>query len=175
MNIYNLSIEINIDLYKRILLFAAQLKSRIVFIIREPEKINKEFFKLMENEKLLFFRNTKEWPGTISLKEYSLYCYEFDEGSVCRITGLVPELWDWISPDFPEDISFLRTNGKPWFISITHEKDCYFILDESEKKVVENILGENLLILQESIEESDIIVVKEKNAGSFLPNPNDVY
>jgi len=47
-----------------------------------------------------------------------------------------------------EDLSFLRADGRPWFVTITHEKDAFFKLDPEEIRVLEISVGAMNLILQ---------------------------
>ena len=83
------------------------------------------------------------WPGTCLLA-HTAVIYKF------RATTQVAEvlrqsaesLWDWLSPDRPEDLAFLRSgDGRPWFASITHEHDAFFKLTERECAAVESAIG----------------------------------
>jgi len=54
-------------------------------------------------------------------------------------------LYDWVQPNRPEDLCFLRSDETPWLATIAHEKDAYFELSGEEKqrltKALPNILA----------------------------------
>ena len=102
--------------------------------------------KLLEYLKPYLFAEgqKKKWPGTELLcNDYACsYKYMFNDLS-CQI--LKKYLSDYF--DAFEDISLLREDGKPWFLSITHEKDAYFILTKDEHRMLCCELGANNLLI----------------------------
>ena len=47
-----------------------------------------------------------------------------------------------------EDLSFLRADGTPWFVSIKHEKDAFFKVHPQELDEVEEALGPGTLLIE---------------------------
>lgn len=89
----------------------------------------------------------KRWPGTKLLGEETATVHKF---RLCRESGEVLKevanaLWDWLGPAYPEDLSFLREDGSPWFASICHEKDAFFKLTDEEKAGLEAVWGSKSL------------------------------
>lgn len=66
---------------------------------------------------------------------------------------IIPTLFlDW--PPV-EDISFLRKDGRPWLITIMHEKEAYFMLDPDEVPLVMGQLPPHSLIAEGDAESPD--------------------
>lgn len=86
---------------------------------------------------------SSRWPGTMLMdgSEADVYKFRVSDESIAAFKGCAPQLWSWIRPDMPEDLSFLRNDSTPIFVSITHEKDAFFKLREPEIKGVEGLLG----------------------------------
>lgn len=87
--------------------------------------------------------NTKMWPGTQMLSDETACFHKFhlNEKSAAILKTCLSELWDWIAPDFPEDLSFLRPDGRPYFVSIIHEHDAYFKVSKIERPAIEALFG----------------------------------
>ena len=85
MNIYNLKIEIDADLYQQFFKMALDFKSRIIFIIRKKNDIKTEFLELIKPH-IFFVRETHRWPGTISRENsVNLCCCEVTKDLVNRL------------------------------------------------------------------------------------------
>ncbi len=84
-----------------------------------------------------------EWPGTILLDQTKVRILKhlMSEEVGEAFLRATDHLWGWLSPRLPEDVSFLRKDGRPWFVSITHEKDLFFKLQDEEVFEVEQALG----------------------------------
>ncbi len=83
-----------------------------------------------------------KWPGTDLLGQDTaqLLKYELDDQSSAILKSCTCGLWDWTSP-LPEDLSFVRSDGSPWFASITHETDAFFKITDDERTYIEARLG----------------------------------
>jgi hypothetical protein len=91
------------------------------------------------------------WPGTRLLGGCTaeIFKYAATSEALILLRDSVEGLWDWIEPNCPEDLSFLRANdGSPWFASIAHEREAFFKLSQVEKSAVESIFGSNSLVFQ---------------------------
>ena len=86
------------------------------------------------NPFLIESRRSSAWPGTRLLdhKTAEIRKFRLTADSAAALRESVGSLWDWEEPHHPEDLSFLRPSGSPWFISITHERDAFFKLLEGE-------------------------------------------
>lgn len=73
---------------------------------------------------------------TISgFKSYNLYyCVCMESISVLlRIGSIFSYLWDNISVNQPEDLTFYRPDGRVFFSSVTHEGECMLYLEDNEE------------------------------------------
>jgi len=91
---------------------------------------------------------TRIWPGTclIGKDSVQMYKYYLADESIEILRHAAVSLWDWIGPQKPEDLSFLRPSGIPWFISISHEHDAFFKLCDGERVFVETVFGKDSLV-----------------------------
>lgn len=104
------------------------------FVIREEagisENINQlilELFPFLIEKKIV-----TEWPGTTLLSgSANQYKYYFNKDSAQLLSSYNNELYEWIQPQLPEDICLYK-DSIPIFVSITHEQEAYFELDENE-------------------------------------------
>ena len=68
---------------------------------------------------------TSSWPGTILYNgKVRLFKYKVNNNSL-GILSTIDNLFDWLQPNYPEDLTFYKED-KPIFISISHEKDCWY-------------------------------------------------
>lgn len=90
---------------------------------------------------LVSTNHESSWPGTQMLGGATA------EVSIFRLTpdsaerlSVVDRLFGWRAPHFPDDLCFLRAEGKPWLVTTTHERDAYFFLENSERRDLERRL-----------------------------------
>lgn len=90
---------------------------------------------------------TKMWPGTQSLSDETICFQKFhlNQKSAAILKTCVSKLWDWSAPDFPEDLSFLRPDGRPYFVSIIHERDAYFKISKKQRVAIEALFGSDAI------------------------------
>ncbi len=75
-----------------------------------------------------------EWPGTKGAKPAAtVYRYKFNPASATILNESAEGLFSWNLPELPEDLCFLRDDGSPWLVTISHENDVYLELSETEK------------------------------------------
>jgi hypothetical protein len=93
------------------------------------------------------------WPGTqLYSKEGKRVCIAPTSADAIAVLRNGPnELWNWLHPEYPEDLAFLRQDRTAWFISIHHERDAYFELSEHEAAKVERFLGSGSLSLTDPV------------------------
>lgn len=90
---------------------------------------------------------TKTWPGTVLHSDETACFFKFhlNEESAAILKNCVGELWDWTKPDFPEDLCFIRPDGRPYFTSIIHEHDAYFTVTENERPAIKALFGSDAI------------------------------
>jgi hypothetical protein len=77
-------------------------------------------------------RVVAQWPGTILLKGKARQLrYRLNNEST-GVLGSANSLADWCQPELPSDLTFLRSDGTPWLVSIAHESDFYLEIDAGE-------------------------------------------
>ncbi|MEK7096675.1 MAG: hypothetical protein AAB881_01880 [Patescibacteria group bacterium] len=145
--------------YYKILEMANNYCDRFYFVIpntaQMPETVNHVINSLQPF--VADIQKVKEWPGTVIYSEgYNLlYTYYLNKESEKALKGITNDLYSWTKPVLPEDLGFLRKDGSPWFISITHEKDCYMELTDKEKGEFDEIFPD--LLISHSEQEKNII------------------
>lgn len=84
---------------------------------------------------ILLRRNVTEWPGTqlFSKKEVELVEFRLAPECLEYLSRIARGLYSWTFPALPEDLHFVRHDGTPWLVSIAHERDAYFVIDETEQ------------------------------------------
>lgn len=84
--------------------------------------------------------SSSEWPGTRLLNQRaSVFCYNFGVECAQVLKEATNSLYAWQQPDLPEDLCLLFTDGDPWLVTISHERDSYLSLTEEEKAHLLNV------------------------------------
>lgn len=117
--------------------------SSFSLVLRENTELNSLGKAFINNlaPHLTIIELKNEWPGTILINEKaSIYYYRLNQNSLMILNNL-NSLFDLVAPSFLEDICFYL-NDEPFLVTITHEKDLYFQINEHEalnlKKTLEN-------------------------------------
>ena len=85
---------------------------------------------------------SRTWPGTESLdEEAAVYQYELAQDSIVILKSHACGLYDWVQPELPEDLCFIRSDGSAFLVSIAHEKDAYIDADSATEQEVEYSLS----------------------------------
>lgn len=75
----------------------------------------------------------QEWPGTSLLDgEAEITQFRLDSNALEVLNREATGLFDWCQPELPEDLCFLRQDGEPLLVSISHEKEAYLSLRGAE-------------------------------------------
>lgn len=135
MNVYTIKTISQSEVYKCALQYSLIFPSLMLFIVKDNHlSINKEIHSILSPNIVKVMRTIK-WPGTISREQKSLHYCEIDKNLVNSLSKLCSDIPLWRNPEFPEDLSLIRQDNRaPWFISISHEKDCYFKFTVKEKE-----------------------------------------
>ena len=155
MKIYNFKQKIGQDIYRKILDYSLIQTSKMVFVdidaYGKKNNLDQGFIRLISPH-ILKKQTVLSWPGTIKqpfknseYKGEEMYVLNANPNLIQEIKLLIPTLWDWQGPKYPEDLRFLRPDGTPWFVSITHEDDAYVELEDSELKAFTEYFGNDLI------------------------------
>lgn len=110
------------------------------FVIREEENVSNEVMDLLKNLKIYLIdrKRVSEWPGTKLFWDQAIfYTYHFNNESAYILYRSEDNLFKWLLPDRPEDLTFYK-NNKPFFVSITHERDAYFEFEDNDESYLKN-------------------------------------
>lgn len=109
-------------------------------LVRRNQLLSKERALQLETRLLPFLVSTTvtdEWPGTkLYGHQANINKYHVNEDSI-KLLSEVDGLYSWVAPDFPEDLVFYNSDGSPWLVSISHERDSYI---QDSKSNLENLL-----------------------------------
>lgn len=85
---------------------------------------------------------TNEWASTITDgPPATIYVFEANEETYHLLVNAAKSLYDWVAPNLPEDLTFMK-NDFVWFSSTTHEEfSCFSIRSNYYKKVMLDITG----------------------------------
>jgi hypothetical protein len=133
---YNLLIQpSNQDYYDLLDYALAECKYAIV-VIRDTVQLSPNGQGVLEKLSKHVYKENQidEWPGTKLLNSHaSVVTYHYVPEVVEILKTTVPNLYKWLQPDLPEDLCLLRVDETPWMVTISHEKDGYFVLSELEQ------------------------------------------
>lgn len=128
------------SVYIELLKLGCRLASEAVLVVAEPGRdpgaaISDELSVLRPF--LIEQRLAREWPGTVSLVHPStVYRYRTCPDLAIALASLRQGLLDWRHPEAPEDLSFVRANGRPLLVTTSHEGEAYLLLDDAERALV---------------------------------------
>ncbi len=113
--------------YQELLKFAEEECDSFSLVWRHEFKFKKSAWKITEELRpyLLSELPTNKWPGTeIFGSKALLRTYSINSASI-SILKRVSSIFDWIAPDYPEDLAIYR-NEKVVFASVAHESEAWF-------------------------------------------------
>lgn len=85
---------------------------------------------------------TKKWANTVTKgKAATVYVIEANIHSCQLLQELANSLYDWVAPNLPEDITFIK-NDFVWFTCTTHEQfGGFMIRSEYYRNLIRQIEG----------------------------------
>jgi hypothetical protein len=132
---YTLTQEPKSDLYRGILNYALKPCSMALVVVRPDISLTVQASQVIEQLKP-FMQTTdeaSEWPGTQLLSGTAIvYCFAYNAKTATILQNHSARLFQWVQPDLPEDLCLLKSIDRPWLVSIAHEGDGYFILQEAD-------------------------------------------
>lgn len=138
---WTINVEPRGDTYYELLRTACSRGALGGFVVQGGQK-NASFFDFMREFEpyIISAEETNEWPGTIqgygdmgsSRDHPKFYKFSLKENILSLLTTHASGLYDWISPCLPEDLCFFDNRGQVWMTTISHERDAYLTLSQSE-------------------------------------------
>lgn len=148
------------DSYEKLIEYAYQKCNVIMFVAREDglnyedikklnknmsliqEKFSNSFIKELQRPLWVFHKSQKSLLNKMSDIEFNnqfhIYFYKFTNEIKAFLLSN-PNLFKWLNPEYPEDISFFKNNCC-WLYSIAHEEICdIYVENEKEFKELKKI------------------------------------
>lgn len=99
------------------------------------------------NPWLLDRKETNRWPGTILYDGYtaSVFTFTLNDCTKKILIESSSSLYSWRQPFLPEDLCFLREDGREWLVTIAHENEAYLALEPEEKEYIQYAIPALLL------------------------------
>ena len=122
--------------FKNLLEAAKKYASFFGFVIQDELGIDNNCQSVIEELGAYKIKESLEssWPGTklSGSKKARVFCFKYDSDSLIVLLKVSNSFHEWVQPNLPEDLFFLRKDKSVWFVNISHEKDSYFNLGENE-------------------------------------------
>ena len=126
--------------YQKLIKLLCDHSDSSYFVTRKELKYDKEVIELF---KPFFFETykTKKWANT-ETKGPAATVYRMKTGNeLCSLLQQsASRLYDWVAPDLPEDLTFIR-NGREWFSSTSHEEFAFFTIESDDRRLLDPIGG----------------------------------
>lgn len=137
---YNLLEEPRGESYQQLIHASLDYGDQFLLVINSSINFDESVRQVMDKLNTHLLRQTQEseWPGTKLIGGDTALVSRF---SLCTETAAILSasaegLFDWLEPELPEDLCIFRSDGSPWLVSISHERDAFFVLTDEEKKTL---------------------------------------
>jgi len=123
------------DVFRRLLEYGAKCCSHILLVSRPTLSFGANAHQTLTalEPHLEWMKELSSWPGTVLFGQTaSVRCYRLNPDVVRTVGGAAIGLYDWRQPNLPEDLSLVRADGRPWLVSIAHERDAYLDISPDE-------------------------------------------
>lgn len=86
------------------------------------------------------------WPGTQLFGDRGShrYLYRLQPETLEILVSSASDLYEWINPELPEDLHFLRTDGSTVLGTIAQERDAWVVIHELELEMWRSSLDSDL-------------------------------
>jgi hypothetical protein len=138
---YSLTAEPCGATYRALLDFAVPVCSRALLVEREGMDFAESAVEVVHHlhPYLISEEARSSWPGTCLFGHTATvrtYAYSAIVAELLKAAASC--LFEWQQPTRPEDLCLLRDAGTPWLVTIAHERDAYFVLEEGEVSQLQN-------------------------------------
>lgn len=144
-DIYDLKNEPSGAQYQRLVEFASPICTAFVLVLRHEDRVRERARSVLANLQPYLLRTEEagEWPGTkLPRGTAQVFHFRLNRHSAEILKGSASHLFEWLQPNLPEDLSFLRDDGSAWLTTISHEKQAYFKLSPEEARAIRRTLPE---------------------------------
>jgi hypothetical protein len=133
---YNLLDDVKGEAYSQLLQQSLSSCGSFILVIRHSMDVNDTAQGALNRlEPFLIQREERsEWPGTQLFDDTAqVSTFKLSHATVTMLAETAESLFSWIQPELPEDLCLFREDGRPWLVTITHEKDAYMVLSPDER------------------------------------------
>lgn len=129
------------ETYKQLMKVLCDHSDKFYFITRKEWTYNPEILEQLKPYTLETYK-TKKWANTITKgPAATVYVIEANPITCKLLQQSANTLYDWVAPDLPEDLTFIKNNFA-WFSCTTHEEFGGFsIRSEFYRKLLDQITG----------------------------------
>lgn len=121
------------DAYIQLMKFLFEKSHQFIIVIRDDIFKDKDINKIIEELSPFLIKKVRQgwWASTdLDLEDYdspaTVYFYNSTNEALDIVLNRSDNLFQWVQPSLPEDISFL-IDGAYFFTTTTHEKEYRFI------------------------------------------------
>lgn len=127
--------------YKNLIKALCDHSDKFQFVMRKQLKYNLDVLHQFQPYVICHYEASK-WANTITKGNKAIvYVIEANNDTCTLLQQNANQLYDWVSPKLPEDLTFIKNNFE-WFSSTTHEEYAYFrIHSDHYWKLIHKIKG----------------------------------
>lgn len=128
-------------IYQQLMKVLCDYSDKFYFVTRKELKYNQEILEQFHPYTIETYK-TKTWANTITKgPPATVHVIEANEDTCRLLQRLSNNLYDWVAPNLPEDLTFIKNNFV-WFTCTTHEEFGGFIIrSEYYRNVMHQIEG----------------------------------
>lgn len=113
------------EMYKKLIEVLCKHSDTFYFVTRKELKYNQEIITQFEPYFIETYK-TKKWAGTeTKTAAATVFVIESNEETYKLLVKYASSLYDWVAPELPEDLTFIKNNFT-WFSCTTHEEFAGF-------------------------------------------------
>ncbi|MBA3020538.1 hypothetical protein [Propionicimonas sp.] len=124
------------DDYRALVTSVGSMAALVGVVGREPRDLLGYAGKAVLSELSPYLERSvkiSQWPGTRSIAPARVEYFRSEPGAVDVITRCTGSFWEWMDPEMPEDLHFLREDGTVVLGSTTCERYAWLELDREER------------------------------------------
>lgn len=127
------------EIYRGILDCAAQRCDSFELVTRPSLPLTESAMVFLLEAKPFMLRREErgEWFGTkLTDDTATVHGFKMCPETISLLKSASDSLFSWLQPDLPEDLCLIRSDGTPWLVTISHERDGYFQISHEEKSIL---------------------------------------
>lgn len=129
------------ETYIQFIKILCDYSDKFYFVTRKELKYDQKVLNKFKPHVIETYK-TKEWANTITKGPVAtVYVIEVNQDTCKLLQQSARTLYDWVAPDLPEDLTFMKNNFA-WFTCTTHEEFGEFsIRSDYYRKLLDQIAG----------------------------------